>query len=134
MTLFNDNYKTSVFSGIYKVLTVASEFKQGQFTQTLDLIRIPYQADYDYVYPPKPAVDERASDLQPQFISSATTNTAALSIGTPPKATADDAAQLFKRPPLNEVSGQLGSLQSRAQQELAKINNLAPTKLIGRTT
>jgi hypothetical protein len=132
MTLFNDNYKTSVFSGIYKVLTVASEFRQGQFTQTLDLIRIPYQADYDYVYPPKPEVDERASDLQPQFISAATNNTPALSIGTPPKLSVDDSAQSFKRSPLTEISDQLGSLQSRAQKELARVNNLAPTQLIGR--
>lgn len=33
-------YSTSVFSGIYKILTVESNFKGGLFTQTLTLIRL----------------------------------------------------------------------------------------------
>ena len=39
--LLNGRKTDGTFSGIYKVLTVQSEFSRGQFTQTLDLIRIP---------------------------------------------------------------------------------------------
>ncbi len=40
-TLQNGRKTDGSFSGIYKVLTVQSEFNRGQFTQTLDLIRMP---------------------------------------------------------------------------------------------
>jgi hypothetical protein len=46
--LSNGRRTDGTFSGIYKVLTVQSEFNRGQFTQTLDLIRIP-----DALDPPK---------------------------------------------------------------------------------
>lgn len=39
--LQNGRSTNGTFSGIYKVLTVHSEFNRGQFTQTLDLIRMP---------------------------------------------------------------------------------------------
>jgi len=39
--LSNGRSTDGSFSGIYKVLSVQSEFSRGQFTQTLDLIRIP---------------------------------------------------------------------------------------------
>lgn len=133
MTLYNSNYKTSVFSGIYKVLTVASEFRSGQFTQTLDLIRLPYQADYDYIYPPKPEVDERASDLQPQFMNAVASSTPIINVGTPTIPLANESAQIFNKAGLTESVEQLGSLQSQAQKALAKVNNLAPTQLIGRS-
>ncbi len=49
--LSNGRTTDGSFSGIYKVITVVSEFNRGQFTQTLDLIRIP-----DALTPPaKPA-------------------------------------------------------------------------------
>jgi hypothetical protein len=44
-TLSNGRKTDGTFSGIYKVLTVQSEFNRGQFTQTLDLIRIPDALD-----------------------------------------------------------------------------------------
>lgn len=51
--LSNGRRTDGTFSGIYKVLTVQSEFSRGQFTQTLDLIRIP-----DALDPPrKPATN-----------------------------------------------------------------------------
>ena len=33
-------FQTGVFSGVYKVITVSSEFRQGKFEQTLNLIRM----------------------------------------------------------------------------------------------
>ena len=38
-------YSVSKFSGYYKVIKVDSEFRGGKFTQTLDLVRYPNQAD-----------------------------------------------------------------------------------------
>jgi hypothetical protein len=40
-TLTNGRKTDGSFSGIYKVLTVQSEFSRGQFSQTLDLVRMP---------------------------------------------------------------------------------------------
>ena len=39
--------ETSVFSGIYRIITVDNEFSNGVFTQTLDLIRMFDQTEYD---------------------------------------------------------------------------------------
>ena len=39
--LSNDQVTNGTFSGLYKVMTVDSEFKQGKFEQTLSLIRMP---------------------------------------------------------------------------------------------
>lgn len=39
--------ETSVFSGIYRIITVDNEFSRGMFTQTLDLIRMFDQSEYD---------------------------------------------------------------------------------------
>lgn len=46
--LSNGRRTDGTFSGIYKLLTVRSDFSRGTFTQTLDLIRIP-----DALDPPK---------------------------------------------------------------------------------
>lgn len=42
-----DQVETSVFSGIYKVITVENEFSRGQFTQNLTLVRLFNQPDFD---------------------------------------------------------------------------------------
>lgn len=41
------SYQTSVFSGLYKIIMVDNEFSQGKFTQTLQLVRMFNQPDYD---------------------------------------------------------------------------------------
>jgi hypothetical protein len=40
---FDTNYQRSVFSGLYKVLVVTSDFRDGKFTQELELVREPRQ-------------------------------------------------------------------------------------------
>ena len=42
-----DKAEYSVFSGVYRVIQVENEFSQGQFTQTLDLIRLFDQPAWD---------------------------------------------------------------------------------------
>lgn len=41
--------RNSVFSGLYQVVQVSSNFSKGQFTQTLDMVRLPRQVAFDYV-------------------------------------------------------------------------------------
>lgn len=43
----------SVFSGVYKIITVENEFTRGQFTQTLDLVRLFDQPAWDSLQSPK---------------------------------------------------------------------------------
>lgn len=42
-----DQVETSVFSGIYKIITVEHEFSRGQFTQNLTCVRLFGQPDFD---------------------------------------------------------------------------------------
>jgi hypothetical protein len=45
---FDPDYKTSLFSGLYQVIQVTSNFRSGQFTQELEMTRLPRQAAFDY--------------------------------------------------------------------------------------
>ena len=45
---FDPNYKNSLFSGLYRVVEVTSHFQGGQFTQELELARLPRQSAFDY--------------------------------------------------------------------------------------
>jgi hypothetical protein len=45
---FDPDYKTSLFSGLYQVIQVFSNFSRGQFTQELEMVRLPRQAAFDY--------------------------------------------------------------------------------------
>ena len=49
MMRFNPKYKTSLFSGMYKVIMVESNFSKGKFTQSLELVRQPKQPTNDYL-------------------------------------------------------------------------------------
>ena len=44
-----DSVDQSVFSGVYKIITVENEFSRGQFTQSLNLIRLFDQPGYDTI-------------------------------------------------------------------------------------
>ena len=43
------SWSTSVFSGLYRVITVDNVFERGQFYQTLELVRLTDQSNYDTV-------------------------------------------------------------------------------------
>lgn len=49
MMKFDGRYETSVFSGLYRVLTVDNYFRQGRFEQMLTLVRLFDQTRFDYV-------------------------------------------------------------------------------------
>jgi hypothetical protein len=54
-----DTTKKSLFSGIYRIMTVKNEFRNGQFIQTLNLVRLVRQKNKDNVTNKAPATDER---------------------------------------------------------------------------
>lgn len=45
LSYYNNTETTSAFSGLYRILVVDSEFRQGRFTQTLEMVREPNQAE-----------------------------------------------------------------------------------------
>lgn len=49
----------SLFSGLYRVMRVTNDFRQGMFTQTLNLIRLPKQDKLDYSSNKPPTSDNR---------------------------------------------------------------------------
>jgi hypothetical protein len=60
-----DKLEYSVFSGVYKILTVENEFTRGQFTQTLDLVRLFDQPAWDTLS----SVQIKSSDQRSQEIT-----------------------------------------------------------------
>lgn len=55
MMNFNPEYKTSLFSGMYRVLKVESTFTGGKFEQVVDMVRLPRQSSLE---PTSPAIDK----------------------------------------------------------------------------
>lgn len=51
--------QVSLFSGLYRVVTVTNEFRSGQFTQVLNLVRLPRQDKLDYSESKPPTSDNR---------------------------------------------------------------------------
>jgi hypothetical protein len=62
--LTNGRTTDGTFSGIYKVLTVESNFSRGEFTQTLDLVRIPETLPEVPVVAPKTTQSGVSTDTQ----------------------------------------------------------------------
>jgi hypothetical protein len=59
MKFSDQNLTQSAFSGLYRLITVTSHFQGGQFTQELDLVRAPRQAE-DAVNSAKVSSDQRS--------------------------------------------------------------------------
>jgi hypothetical protein len=125
---FGPKYKTSVFSGLYRVLTVNSEFQNGQFLQTLNLIRLPNQAAYDY------ATQDQTGDLQRQ---NDTTSTTSILTGKPvitdvpppiPSILSDESTDQKPSQQLIDAANNFDQspLIDRAQRDLIDLNNSIP--------
>ena len=126
MMKFNNNYRTSVFSGLFRVLTVESSFKTGQFTQVLNLIRLPYQASYDYGTQPPPSTDER-SDVNDPALDVIMEPPTAKEVADPPVLpTAEDSAQRSTTVALPAEA----PVTTQEQKDLSTVNETAPTKSI----
>jgi hypothetical protein len=125
--LFNNQSKTSLFSGLYKLLTVTSNFSQGAFTQTLVMIRLPNQTAFDYTTAKTATVervnDENATDLSPNIEEADSTASS-----TP----TDDSIEGSKAPsvPAEEEDPQ----PDINQKDLSDINANGPTQTIDSAT
>jgi hypothetical protein len=124
---FGAKYQTSVFSGLYRVLTVESEFKGGQFTQTLDLIRIPNQVDYDYIQKPRTAAGQRDGEITNKIptpvVEASATTTNKLTSGL-------DGSLPQPKGLVAAVGSQIG----KAQQDLINVNRIAGSVPISSAT
>jgi len=49
LAIFDGKANTSVFSGMYRIITIENEFRSGEFIQNLDLIRMFGQDNYDTI-------------------------------------------------------------------------------------
>ena len=59
LAIKKEKYRYSEFSGVYKVITIENVFQKGQFTQTLDLVKLFYDQDGKEI----PSVYERIDTL-----------------------------------------------------------------------
>jgi hypothetical protein len=75
--LRNGRRTDGTFSGVYKLLTVQSEFNRGQFTQTLDLVRMPDPLPKAVTVSNRPVNNESSdySGRSPSTVNNATVNT-----------------------------------------------------------
>lgn len=119
--------QTSVFSGMYNLRVVDSVFANGQFIQTLTLVRLDRQAEYDYSTRPVIKSDER-EELAPTDQTNNTQLADQPKEGSNTKETAqsDDAAP--DSAPVPE-SAEDTPVDAEAE-ELRTINETAPTESI----
>ncbi len=121
---FDSKYSTSLFSGMYRVLTVESTFTGGKFEQTLDVVRLPRQTSLEPVYASKTASKEREVAVAPLLTDADASKTT-----SPLTTTGDD-----KAPGNNPVTDTAPPLQTAEEKALAKVDATAPEKPIDATT
>ncbi len=122
MMSFGANKQTSIFSGLYKVLTVTSRFSQGAFTQVLNLIRLSRQTNFDYATP-QPIETDNRQDVDATIAPAPTVEDAAVT--TPPpagdaeegkKASADEPAAAAE-PPVDPEQKDLANVAATANTQ-----------------
>lgn len=138
---FDPNYKHSVFSGLYQVQVVTSHFSNGQFTQDLDLIRMPRQSAYDYVNNNQNNKstnrDESSQQISPGITppDSSLVPSLLISGGGTPASPADQADTATDQTaggdqPVSEISNSEPPLESQSQSDLRSVRDTAPTQTI----
>jgi hypothetical protein len=119
---FDSKYSTSLFSGMYRILTVESSFAGGKFEQTLDVVRLPRQTSLEPNYPSKTANKERETEAAPLLISADATNIGPdFSVKTTGDITAPGSA------PVQDTTPPLQTAEERA---LANVDATAPETAI----
>ena len=125
--------QTSLFSGLYRVMTVENEFRNGQFTQMLNLIRLPLQetpksGERGNAVPGQRAILDNYN-LAPNF---GTSNNDTTGTGNSPTSEAEGTAQ--------SAQSQAGpdnvdpSPRTKEEQELVETRALAAEEPISVTT
>jgi len=142
---FDSNYKHSVFSGLYQVQVVTSHFSNGQFTQDLDLIRMPRQSAYDYVNNNQNNKstnrDESSQQISPGIdpLNSTPVPSSLISGGGTPASPADLADTTTDQTAGGDQPGAQAAntepdAESQEQSDLRSVRDTAPTETISVNT
>ena len=133
---FGPKYRTSLFSGLYRILTVSSEFQNGQFVQTLNLIRLPNQAAYDYASQDQISDTQRQDDLTLSTTSIHTGNPIVQNVPTPipPILIGESLDQRPSQQLIDAANNFDQNVVEQSQQDLINLNNTVPSILISNTT
>jgi hypothetical protein len=128
--------QTSLFSGLYRILKVKNQFRSGQFTQELELIRLPRQDKLDYADNKPPTSDERGNQV-PGEKAILDNNTLGPDFNTPDSAKSstaesDDTAQSAQQQQADNRTDE--SDRTKEEQELVETRALAPEEPISGTT
>lgn len=117
--------QTSMFSGMYRVLTVKNKFNGGKFEQVLDLVRLPRQTSLDYTRDNQ--TTERADTPEPNALSQIT---AAPATTTTNNATVDS-TEAVPAPGNNpQTTEETAPTVSADQKDLAKVVATSETQPI----
>jgi hypothetical protein len=127
--------KVSLFSGLYRVVKVTNEFRNGQFTQTLALVRLVKQGQLDN-NKNKPAISDNRNSVPGQaaildnYMRGPDFNTP----DAPKIAQAvDDAAQSAQQAQENNRDNTEPNIRTSAEDNLVELRALAPEEPISET-
>jgi hypothetical protein len=123
----SDFQQTSMFSGMYRVLTVKNTFSGGKFEQVLSIVRLPRQTSLEY------SRDNQTT----QRSETDEKSTVAEAIPAPTTATNNTATPLPEATPApgnKPVEETAAPVQSAEQKELAKVADTAEEKPITQAT
>jgi hypothetical protein len=128
--------QTSLFSGLYRILKVKNQFRSGQFTQELELIRLPRQDKLDHADNKPPTSDERGNQV-PGEKAIIDNNTLGPDFNTSdsaksPTAESDDTAQSAQEQQADNRTDE--SSRTAEEQELVETRALAAEEPISVTT
>lgn len=137
---YDNGQQNSVFSGLYNVISVTSNFSQGKFIQDLELVRLPRQVAFDYVGGNNNKSNARpaTSTVQPVLgvtvepTSPATTTVAG---GGPAPSTADAADSAIdqtagQNQPAAQTNNATPPAESQEQKDLKAVKDTAATVAI----
>lgn len=127
------NTNISLFSGLYQVISIVNNFRSGQFTQVLNLVRLFKQGKLDYSTNKVPTSDNRnillgqtvpMNDYMqgPNFSTSEDAPKIAQAV--------DDAAQSAQQQAQNNGNNAAPNVRTAEENNLVEINALAPEEPI----
>ena len=124
---FDPHYSENLFSGMYRVLQVESNFANGQFIQTVEAVRLPRQVAFDYTTKPKQESTERPAVAG--AVAVVDNNNIAPNMSQVNKVDGVDTA-----PGSNPVADTAPPTQTAEEKDLAKVKDTAPEKPIDKPT
>jgi hypothetical protein len=124
----SDFQQTSMFSGMYRVLTVKNTFSGGRFEQVLEIVRLPRQTSLEY----------NTNNQTTQRSETDEKSTVANAIPAPPTTATNNTAtplpEATPAPGNKPVEETAAPVQSAEQKELAKVADTAEEKPITQAT